>query len=425
MTMQLHDKNLLVQLHNDPSMIGFILKLTDADSAAFKQMLVWPRSMIGMLSNSNRGVIDFLNKCTEADIIAVTEILDWSPAFVSMVANNTPIIELLNKSTDIDVGSICKMTAWSPSLLGMLYNDNHNVIEFVKKCTADELIYIRDMLQWSPTVFALLSKNDRVLKFLNRITDTELSSIVQFMNWPAVLMTKLRDDPHHLMVIHKMWDLFPDVQVLFKTYFTVYDHIDFDKTEMLDAFSKGQIDSKTWLIDTVAQLELGLGRVWTLCGWIGMLAYLMFLRDEKLSIDTIRSFDIDDKCHTLADTMNRLAVIDGWRFKATTMDVNLLQYDNFIYDTVKRDGSVQELCESADTVINTSCDHMIDNTWWDVIPDGRLVILQNNDFYEHADHGNCCYSIDEFKTKYPMKTILFEGTLDCTLYNRFMLIGYK
>jgi hypothetical protein len=156
-----------------------------------------------------------------------------------------------------------------------------------------------------------------------------------------------------------------------------------------------------------------------------MLAYLMFLRDEKLSIDTIRSFDIDDKCHTLADTMNRLAVIDGWRFKATTMDVNLLQYDNFIYDTVKRDGSVQELCESADTIINTSCDHMIDNTWWNVIPDGKLVILQNNDFYEHADHGNCCYSIDEFKTKYPMKTILFEGTLDCTLYNRFMLIGYK
>lgn len=425
MTLQLHDKNLLVQLHNDPGIIGFILKLTDADTVAFKQMLLWPRSMIGMLSNSNRGVIEFLNKCTATDIAAVTEILDWSPAFLSMVANNTPIIELLNKSNVVDVSSILSMAVWPSSLLGMLHNEKNNIIDFFKKCTVDDHDHIRNMLQWPPAVFALLSKNDRVLKFLNRISDTELASMDQFMNWPAVLMTKLRDDPYHLMVIHKMWDLFPDVQLLFKTYFTVYDHIDFDKTEMLDAFSKGQIDSKSWLIDTVVQLDLRIGRAWTLCGWIGTLAYLMFLRDEKLSIDTIRSFDIDKRCHTIADTMNRSQVIDGWRFKATTMDVNLLQYDNFIYDTVKRNGTVQELCESADTVINTSCDHMIDNAWWDAIPDSKLVILQNNDFFEHDDHGNCCYSIDEFKTKYPMNTILFEGTLDCTLYNRFMLIGYK
>ena len=424
MTMQLHDKNLLVQLHNDPGIIGFILKLTDADAAAFKQMLVWPRSMIGMLSNSNRSVIEFLNKCTVTDINAITEILEWSPAFLSMVANNTPIIELLNKSTSTDVSSILSMAIWPQSLIGMLHNEKNNVIEFVKKCTADELGYIRDMLQWPPAVFALLSKNDRVLKFLNRISDTELNSMSQFMNWSNVLMARLRDEPHHLMVMHKMWDLVPDMSAFLKTYFTVHDHPDFNKKEMLDAFSKGQLDSKCWLIDTATQLELRLGKTWTLCGWIGTLAYLMFSRNT-LSIDTIRSFDIDDACHTLADTMNRASVVDDWRFKATTLDVNLLQYDNFIYDTVKRNGSIQELCESADTVINTSCDHMRNDTWWLSIPTGKLVILQNNDFFEHADHGNCCYSIDEFKIKYPMQTILFEGTLDCTLYNRFMLVGYK
>lgn len=424
MTMQLHDKNILVQLHNDPGIIGFILKLTDVDAAAFKQILVWPRSLIGMLSNSNRGVIEFLNRCTETDINAISEILDWSPAFLSMVANNTPFIELLNKSMLDDVSSIRSITAWPPSLLGMLYNDKHNIIEFVKKCTADELAYIRDMLQWPPTVFALLSKNDRILKFLNRISDTELSGMLQFMNWPDVLMSRLRDEPHHLMVMHKMWDLVSDMQAFLKTYFTVHDHYNFNKKDMLDAFSKGQLDSKCWLIDTVVQLDLRLGRTWTLCGWIGTLAYLMFSRGVQ-GIDTIRSFDIDDACHTLADTMNRASVVDEWRFKAATLDVNLLQYDNFIYDTVKRDGSVQELCESTDTVINTSCDHMRNNTWWSSIPNGKLVILQNNDFFEHEDHGNCCYNIDEFKRKYPMQTILFEGTLDCTLYNRFMLIGYK
>jgi len=424
MTMQLYNNNLLVQLHNDPGIIGFILKLTEADSAAFKQILVWPRSLIGMLSNSNRGVIEFLNKCTATDIAALTEILDWSPAFLSMVSNNTPIIELLNKSSIVDVSSICSMATWPPSLLGMLYNNNHNIIDFVKKCTADEIIYIRNMLHWSPTIFALLSKNDRILKFLNRISDTEMASMLQFMNWSNVLMCRLRDEPHHLMVMHKMWDLVPDMQAFLKTYFIVHDHINFNKKEMLDTFSKGQLDSKCWLIDTVVQLDLHLGKTWTLCGWIGTLAYLMFLRNIT-GIDIIRSFDIDDACHALADTLNRADVVNDWRFKASTLNVNLLQYDNFIYDTVKHDGSKQELCESADTIINTSCDHMIDNTWWSSIPAGKLVILQNNDFFEHADHSNCCYSIEEFKTKYPMQTILFEGTLDCTLYNRFMLIGYK
>jgi len=221
-----------------------------------------------------------------------------------------------------------------------------------------------------------------------------------------------------------MWDLVPDMQAFLKTYFIVHDHINFNKKEMLDTFSKGQLDSKCWLIDTVVQLDLHLGKTWTLCGWIGTLAYLMFLRNIT-GIDIIRSFDIDDACHALADTLNRADVVNDWRFKASTLNVNLLQYDNFIYDTVKHDGSKQELCESADTIINTSCDHMIDNTWWSSIPAGKLVILQNNDFFEHADHSNCCYSIEEFKTKYPMQTILFEGTLDCTLYNRFMLIGYK
>lgn len=356
MTLHLTDKRILIQLHNDPGIIGFILKLTNDDVTAFKQVLSWPRSLLGMLSKTDGNIIEFLNKCDNTD-----------------------------------------------------------------KCC------IKDMLSWPASMFALLPKNNnKVLKFLNRISDTEKSSIVDFLEWPAPLLTVLKDTPHHIMVIYRMWDIVPDMTQFLKTYFAVYNHPDFNVKEMMDAFSNGQINSKLWLIDTVKTLELPLGKVWTLCGWIGTLAYLMFIHKSQLGITSVRSFDIDDMCHQLADTMNRANVVDGWKFKATTMDINLLHYDDFTYDTIKRDGTVQTVFESADTVINTSCDHMgLSNQWWDTIPAGKLVVLQNNDFFEHDEHSNCCYSISQFKDKYPMQQILFEGVLDCTIYNRFMLIGYK
>jgi hypothetical protein len=219
-----------------------------------------------------------------------------------------------------------------------------------------------------------------------------------------------------------MWDKVTYHDAFIKTYFTLYDHPTVDKSSLIDAFSQGQLDSKTWLIDKVRDLGLDLGRTWTLCGWYGTLAYLMFLRREEIRFDCIRSFDIDQNCAWLADTMNRPNVINGWKFKATTMDVNDIYYDEFKFVTKKYDGTSQEVLESVDTVINTSCDHMDRNRWFERIPQGKLVILQNNDFVRD-DHVNNVLSIKEFKKKYPLGTILYEGELDCKVYRRFMLIG--
>jgi hypothetical protein len=195
---------------------------------------------------------------------------------------------------------------------------------------------------------------------------------------------------------------------------------------VLDAFSEGQLTSKVWLIDTVQSLDLSLGRTWTLCGWIGTLGYLMLMQRDKLRLDSIRSFDIDDQCAALADTLNRPNVKDGWKFKASTVDVNTMLYDEFMYHSIRYDGSVVEQCGSADTVINTSCDHMGgNNTWWDKIPAGKLIILQNNNWHENDQHNNSVDTSDEFKRMYPMDELLFAGELDCTLYKRFMLIGRK
>ena len=267
-----------------------------------------------------------------------------------------------------------------------------------------------------------LSSNPTVLEFIMKLKPEELSSFRSFTLWSPSIMAKLRDEPAHLSVLHRMWDRVPDQGMFIKTYFSLYEHPTADRSSVIDAFSQGQLDSKTWLIDKVRDLGLDLGRTWTLCGWYGTLAYLMFLRRNELHFDCVRSFDVDQNCAWLADTLNRTNVIDGWKFKATTMDVNDIYYDDFKFVTRKYDGTLQEVIESADTVINTSCDHMDRNRWVERIPHGKLVILQNNNFVRD-DHVNTVSTIKEFKMKYPMKEYLYEGELNCMAYRRFMLIG--
>lgn len=272
-------------------------------------------------------------------------------------------------------------------------------------------------------ILARLASSPTVLEFIMKLKPDELASFRSFTLWPASTLSKLRDDPAHLSVLHRMWDRVPDRDAFIKTYFTIYEHPTANRASVIDAFSQGQLDSKTWLIDTVKDLDLDLGRIWTLCGWYGTLAYFMFLRRSELNFNCIRSFDVDPSCAWLADTLNRPNVIDGWKFKATTMDVNDIYYDEFKFITRKYDDTPQDVLESADTIINTSCDHMDRNKWFERIPQGKLVILQNNDFFGHEDHVNNVLSINEFKKKYPLGTILYEGVIDCKVYRRFMLIG--
>jgi hypothetical protein len=193
-----------------------------------------------------------------------------------------------------------------------------------------------------------------------------------------------------------------------------------------DALSKGQLFSKLWLIEELKNLDLDLGTVFVCAGWVGTLPALIF-KDGNLKYNVFRSFDIDQTCADAADSLNRDPyVIEGWKFKATTSDIFEINYSTHMYFTQRRDGSLTDLTETPDTIINTSCDHIdpFDN-WWNMIPKNKLVILQNNDSKIDDDHVNNINSLDEMKAQAPMEKILFEGVLRLPDYNRFMLIGYK
>lgn len=241
------------------------------------------------------------------------------------------------------------------------------------------------------------------------------------------VLTDMATDGYNPPVLRLLIDHYDDYSEHLAMLKHVYRLYDFDDQRVsVDAWTEGQLQSKHWLLTELSKLDLDLGNIWVLCGWVGSLSLLISHHRRIQRYANIRSFDIDDRCARLADTLNRPRVLDGWKFKAATVDVNEIVYDDFVYTTKKYNGIDQQLVESCDTIINTSCDHMgQDITWWNRIPPDRLVLLQNNNWADNDQHDNSVRSINEFKDMYPMSELLYAGEIECTLYNRYMLIGRK
>ena len=191
-----------------------------------------------------------------------------------------------------------------------------------------------------------------------------------------------------------------------------------------DSLSRGQIESKLWVIDELKKLNLNLGTVFLCAGWYGILATLMF--ENKLKVDKIRSFDIDKSVLDIAEKFNKKWVKDDWKFKPATYDIHEINYTNFVYDVSRSNGEIVELVDKPDTVINTSCEHIENfSKWYNIIPQGTLLCLQSNDYFGIAEHVNCSTSLDEFDKITPMSETLYIGKIDFQKYSRFMKIGYK
>jgi hypothetical protein len=228
--------------------------------------------------------------------------------------------------------------------------------------------------------------------------------------------------------IRRLSNAVADPQDFIERYSKLIRHDHARHVNVFDAFSRGQLESKLWLRSTVESLGIRLGRTWILAGWIGTLGYLLLEKQHQLDVTHIRSFDIDHNCADLADLFNKAGMIDQLRFKALTADVNDIDYDNFELTYWSRINNRQSypVSESVDSVINTSCDHMgSSDNWWQRIPTGKLVILQNNNWHENDQHDNSVDSIDDFSAQYPLSELLYAGEIECTLYNRYMLIGRK
>lgn len=194
-----------------------------------------------------------------------------------------------------------------------------------------------------------------------------------------------------------------------------------DMPDINDFLSRGQVKSKLWMIDELKKIVDGpIGNVVFYGGWYNFLAHILY---ENFDIYKIFSLDLDEKVVSPSKRLYAKEFEEN-RFVPLVADVNKLRWDKNVLSYLSNEKlSLVEL-DKINLVINTSCEHM-DNSWFENLPDGTMVVLHTNDYFSNPQHVNCCHDIAEAKQKYPMKEFYYTGELDTVLYNRFMLIGIK
>lgn len=176
-----------------------------------------------------------------------------------------------------------------------------------------------------------------------------------------------------------------------------------------DLFSKSQVQSKIWMLETLNKFQQKFNNIVILGGWFGQHYWYL----DSLKFDKLYNIDLD--AATLAKSVNIMAAAD--RYITHAADVNKV---------ITPDGSViindQQI--DADLIINTSSEHMT-TEWFDKLPLGQSILLQSNDMQGMQGHINCAQSLEELRLRYQMRQTLFAGELSLSKGKRFMLYGIK
>jgi hypothetical protein len=183
------------------------------------------------------------------------------------------------------------------------------------------------------------------------------------------------------------------------------------------AFSKGQLASKSWLLENLYwHREIENPTVAILGSWIGTLVEPLH---KHLHIDRIYGIDTDAEAIEKSEKLNQKFVQDEWKYKGVVHDVNMLDCSNMEFET---GGELIQI--KPDWIINTSCEHM--NTgWFDTVDKDQLIIMQTNDSPDFEGHINPVASLKDMESMYPLSNSLYSGQLKTPVYTRFMQIGYK
>lgn len=170
--------------------------------------------------------------------------------------------------------------------------------------------------------------------------------------------------------------------------------------EFRDMFSSGQLKSKEWLIQELVKLDpIHLNKSFAIAGaWFGTLGMMI-----KYCLPSVRvnMIDIDPRCEKFVHRM----IYDNGAMNYTTADMYEYRY-------------------TEDVIINTSCEHITDlREWVNIIPRGRTVILQSNNYRSGNGHVNCVDSEEELDQQSGLSKIFYKGKLEMPMYSRFMVIG--
>lgn len=187
-----------------------------------------------------------------------------------------------------------------------------------------------------------------------------------------------------------------------------------DFYHFLDSFSQSQVESKTWLVDSLslitdqATYKIG-ARIQLFGGWNGILITRLLTQNIP-NIKRIHNIDLDEK-----------SIKVFRRYREFTND-------NRLESTCGDVRTPHKFDRGADIVIDTSSEHMPNLP--EMIKDKQykpecLFALQSNNMFHVEDHINCVNSEQELIEKSELSKVVYRGSLDMPNgYKRFMVIGY-
>ena len=186
-----------------------------------------------------------------------------------------------------------------------------------------------------------------------------------------------------------------------------------EDTQLLDSFSPNQFLSKLNLINHIRSLNIlnKNSEIVIFGGWYGSILIPAFYNEVK----KITLIDKDNK--VISRAKHNL-------FKDTDVE--------FICDDIFE--NFRNQYETANLIINTSCEHMkpmkewgpapqYKNPWWDRVSPTYFA-FQSNNMFDIPTHINCVNNIEEFKEQMPSNAkIMIEDHIKDDRGTRFLLIG--
>lgn len=174
-----------------------------------------------------------------------------------------------------------------------------------------------------------------------------------------------------------------------------------------DTFSKAQLASKFWMVDTLKRYNLINNKDMVICGgWYGVLAsYILSSGHPKF----IRTLDRDPEATDIAKEFNKLnACYDNYE----AVCGNMLEHDY----------------SDNDIIINTSFEHIENSTDWfkqiqKTNDKNPIVVIQSNNYKQLDEHVNCSTSLTDLIDKCGLKRIFYSGKVVFPIYERYMIIG--
>jgi hypothetical protein len=175
------------------------------------------------------------------------------------------------------------------------------------------------------------------------------------------------------------------------------------------AMNESQLICKSWLVEEMINAQLVPGNIALLGGWFAQYT-LPLLFDNFKSIEHVINYDMDPDVKAVSYKFNKRYKEAG-KYRMGTQNV--------MFDPIN---------PSADTVINTSCEHMFDMSKFREINNlndkKRIYVLQSTNADEYDDHINCVQDEYELAEQANLVSVLYTGSKELPNgMKRFMVIG--